>query len=42
MLLVQDWAGRDAAGATDPRQHGYERIGLFRRGVVGGSQACLA
>jgi len=42
VLLVQDWAGRDAAGATDPQQHGYERIGLFRKGVVGGSQACLA
>jgi hypothetical protein len=42
VLLVEDWAGRDAAGAADPQQHGYERIGLFRKGVVGGSQACLA
>jgi predicted metalloprotease len=42
VLLVQDWAGRDAAGATDPQQHGYERIGLFRTGVVGGPQACPA
>ena len=41
MLLVQDWAGRDTAGAADPQQHGYERIGLFRKGVVGGAQACL-
>jgi hypothetical protein len=39
---VQDWAGRDAAGATDPQQHGYERIRLFRTGVVGGPQACPA
>jgi len=42
VLLRQDWAARDPAGAADPRQHGYERIALFRKGVVSGSQACLA
>ena len=42
VLLRQDWAGRDPAGAADPRQHGYERIALFRKGVVSGPQACLA
>jgi predicted metalloprotease len=41
VLLDENWAGRDAAGAADPRQHGYERIGLFRKGVLGGAQACL-
>lgn len=41
VLLTRDWAGRDTAGALDPRQHGYERIGLFRKGVLGGAQACL-
>jgi len=42
VLLDEDWAGRDTAGATDPHQHGYERISLFRKGVLGGAQACLA
>ena len=41
VLLDQNWAGRDTAGAADPQQHGYERIALFRKGVVGGAQACL-
>lgn len=41
VLLVQNWAGRDAAGAADPGQHGYERIELFRKGVLGGARACL-
>ena len=41
ILLAQDWAGRDTAGATDPQQHGYERIALFRKGVLGGPRACL-
>ena len=41
MLLGQDWAGRDAAGAADPGEHGYERIELFRKGVLGGARACL-
>jgi predicted metalloprotease len=42
VLLAQDWAGRDSAGHADPAEHGYERIGLFRKGVLGGAQACLA
>jgi hypothetical protein len=42
VLLLQDWAGRDPAGAADPQQRGYERIALFRKGIVGGPQACLA
>jgi hypothetical protein len=41
VLLAQNWAARDTAGAADPNEHGYERIGLFRKGVLGGSQACL-
>lgn len=41
VLLDENWAGRDATGAVDPRQHGYERIGLFRKGVLGGAQVCL-
>ncbi len=41
VLLAQDWAARDTAGAADPGAHGYERIGLFRKGVLGGAPACL-
>jgi predicted metalloprotease len=41
VLLAQNWAARDTAGAADPNEHGYERIGLFRKGVLGGSQTCL-
>ena len=41
VLLAQDWAARDAAGAADQGERGYERIALFRKGVVGGARACL-
>ena len=41
VLLAQDWAARDAKGATDPAEHGYERIDHFRAGVLGGAAACL-
>jgi predicted metalloprotease len=41
VLLVQDWADRDAQGAADPAEHGYERIDHFRTGVLGGANACL-
>jgi predicted metalloprotease len=41
VLLAQDWAARDAKGATDPAEHAYERIDHFRAGVLGGATACL-
>ncbi len=41
VLLGQDWAGRDAQGAANPAEHGYERIDRFRAGVSGGAPACL-
>ena len=41
VLLAQDWAARDTAGATDPTVHGYERIALFRKGVLSGARACV-
>lgn len=41
VLLSQDWAGRDSAGAADPADHGYERVDHFRAGVLGGPQSCL-
>jgi len=41
VLLTDDWAARDAAGAVDPAERGYDRVDRFRAGVVGGSRACL-
>ncbi|HEY0816502.1 MAG TPA: neutral zinc metallopeptidase, partial [Pseudonocardia sp.] len=41
VLLEQDWADRDAKGAADAAEHGYERIDHFRTGVFGGAKACL-
>ena len=41
VLLDQDWAGRDARGAADAAEHGYERIDHFRTGVLRGATACL-
>lgn len=41
VLLAGDWAGRDAAGAVDPGQQGFDRVGLFRTGLLGGPGSCL-
>jgi predicted metalloprotease len=41
VLLTADWAARDAAGEADPADHGFERVGDFRTGLLDGSQACL-
>jgi predicted metalloprotease len=40
VLLVADWVARDAAGASDPADHGFERIGRFRTGLLEGPDAC--
>jgi predicted metalloprotease len=41
VLLAQDWTARDAQGAADPAEHGYDRIDHFRAGVFGGAKSCL-
>ncbi|WP_343938072.1 neutral zinc metallopeptidase, partial [Pseudonocardia zijingensis] len=40
VLLAADWVARDAAGASDPADHGFERIGRFRTGLLEGPSAC--
>jgi predicted metalloprotease len=40
VLLAADWVARDAAGASDPADHGFERIGRFRTGLLEGPAAC--
>jgi hypothetical protein len=40
VLLAADWVARDAAGASDPAEHGFERIGRFRTGLLDGPGAC--
>ena len=40
VLLAADWVARDAAGAADPADHGFERIGRFRTGLLDGPAAC--
>lgn len=40
LLLAEDWTGRDAAGAADPADHGFERVATYRRGFTGGPAAC--
>jgi hypothetical protein len=40
VLLAADWVARDAAGASDPADHGFERIGRFRTGLLEGPGAC--
>jgi predicted metalloprotease len=40
VLLAADWVARDAAGASDPADHGFERIGRFRTGLLEGAAAC--
>jgi hypothetical protein len=41
VLLVGDWAARDAAGVADPADHGFERVARFRTGVLEGPRACV-
>lgn len=41
VLLAGDWAARDAAGAVDPGEHGFDRVGRFRAGVLDGPDRCL-
>ncbi|WP_345602801.1 neutral zinc metallopeptidase [Pseudonocardia adelaidensis] len=40
VLLAADWVARDAAGASDPAEHGFERVGRFRTGLLEGPAAC--
>ncbi|TQM42972.1 putative metalloprotease [Pseudonocardia cypriaca] len=40
VLLAADWVARDAAGVSDPADHGFERIGRFRTGLLEGPGAC--
>jgi predicted metalloprotease len=40
VLLAADWVARDASGASDPADHGFERIGRFRTGLLDGPGAC--
>jgi predicted metalloprotease len=41
VLLLADWAARDAAGASDPAEHGFERVTRFRTGLLEGPAGCL-
>jgi len=41
VLLLADWVARDAAGASDPAEHGFERIARFRTGLLDGAGSCL-
>jgi predicted metalloprotease len=40
VLLAVDWVARDVAGESDPADHGFERIGRFRTGLLEGPNAC--
>jgi predicted metalloprotease len=40
VLLLADWVARDADGASDPDDRGFERIGRFRTGLLDGPAAC--
>ncbi|HYH28924.1 MAG TPA: neutral zinc metallopeptidase [Pseudonocardia sp.] len=41
VLLRADWAARDAEGASDPAEHGFERVARFRAGLLEGPATCL-
>jgi predicted metalloprotease len=41
VLLLADWVARDAEGASDPAEHGFERITRFRTGLLEGPAGCL-
>jgi hypothetical protein len=40
VLLLQDWVARDAAGASNRADRGFERIARFRTGLLDGPAAC--
>jgi hypothetical protein len=40
VLLVDDWAARDAAGVADPTEHGYDRVARYEDGLRGGPGTC--
>jgi hypothetical protein len=40
-LVADTWAARDASGAADPADHGFDRVAVFREGVQGGPSACI-
>jgi predicted metalloprotease len=40
VLLVGDWAARDARGTVDPDEYGFERVQRFTTGVLGGPAGC--
>ena len=40
VLLAADWVARDAEGVADSSEHGFERIGRFRTGLLEGPEAC--
>jgi hypothetical protein len=42
VLLTEDWAARDAAGAAPAGETGFDRVARFRAGVLSGPQPCLA
>ena len=41
VLLEDDWATRDSAGAVAAGQHGFDRVARFRAGLLGGPDDCL-
>jgi hypothetical protein len=42
VLLTEDWAARDSAGAAPTGENGFDRVARFRAGVLSGPQPCLA
>lgn len=40
VLLVDDWAARDATGVADPAEHGYDRVARYEDGLRGGPAVC--
>lgn len=40
VLLTHDWAARDAEGGVDVGEHGFDRVGTFRAGLLGGPNTC--
>jgi predicted metalloprotease len=42
VLLTDDWAARDSAGAAPAGETGFDRVARFRTGLLTGPEACLA
>jgi predicted metalloprotease len=40
VLLLEDWVARDAAGASNRADRGFERVDRFRIGLLDGPAAC--